>query len=149
VLLGEKAETRIMPDGSKRISYFYPAQKMLTSHDFFKRLNNFELETIPQPRFQIIEGMLENENYNFEAIKKLSPCLHKLLIWVAGVVEFHRVVRNYSLSSYDYDILTQDEIFFCNQMDTIYILYYKLLRYANKFCKKYEKSAQNYLSTMG
>ena len=65
-----------------------------------------------------------------------------------GVVEFHRVIRKYSLSSYDYDVLDEDEINFCNEMDNILILYFKLLRYANSYCKKYEKNAQNIMSGM-
>lgn len=147
-MLGGKCDSKIQPDGSKHVSYFYPAQRLVTSMDFFKKLNNFELETIPQQRFKQVEGHLENQNFNFDSIKKLSPCLHKLLTWVAGVVEFHRVIRNFSLSSYDYDILNQDEIFFCTQMDTIYLLYFKLLRYVNKFCKKYEKNSQSILASM-
>ncbi len=148
-MLGEKSESKILSDGSKQVSYFYPAQKLLMSNDFFKRLNNFELETIPQHRFEQVENLLESDTFNMEQIKKLSPCLYKLLLWVAGVVEFHRVVRNYSLSSWDYDILSEEEIHFCSQMDSIYLLYYKLLRYVNKFCKAYEKKAQDYLSVMG
>jgi hypothetical protein len=70
------------------------------------------------------------------------------LIINIGVVEFHRVIRKYSLSQYDFDLLDEDEINFCNEMDNILILYFKLLRYANSFCKKYEKNAQNIMAGM-
>ena len=63
-------------------------------------------------------------------------------------MEFHRVIRKYSLSSYDYDILSEEEITFCTEMDNIMILYFKLLRYANSYCKKYEKFAQNIMNSM-
>lgn len=33
-------------------------------------------------------------------------------------------------------------------MDNILLLYYKLLRYANTFCKKFEKSAQALMTSM-
>jgi hypothetical protein len=52
------------------------------------------------------------------------------------------------LSSYDYDILNEEEISFCTEMDNILILYFKLLRYANTYCKKYEKAAQNIMTSM-
>jgi hypothetical protein len=64
------------------------------------------------------------------------------------VIEFHRVIRKYSLSSYDYDILSEEEASFCNEMDNILVLYYKLLRYANTYCKKFEKIAQNIMTSM-
>jgi hypothetical protein len=65
-----------------------------------------------------------------------------------GVIEFHRFIRKYSISSYDLDILSEDEINFCVEMDNILVLYFKLLRYANKYCKKYEKVAQNIMASM-
>ena len=65
-----------------------------------------------------------------------------------GVIEFHRVIRNYSLSYYDFSILDNDEIIFCQQMDNIVLIYYKLLRYANKYCKIYEKNALDLMKSM-
>ncbi len=65
-----------------------------------------------------------------------------------GVIEFHRVIRKYSLSSYDYDILSEDEIGFCSEMDNILVLYFKLLRYANTYCSKFEKTANALMNTM-
>ena len=116
---------------------------------------NFELETIPQQRFKNVSKILESQNFNLERIKQLSPCLHNLLMWVMGilkikkgVIEFHKVIRKYSLSSYDYDILTDEEINFSSEMDNIMLLYYKLLRYANTFCKSYEKIAQQIMVSM-
>lgn len=52
------------------------------------------------------------------------------------------------MSSYDYDILNEEEVNFCNEMDNILILYFKLLRYANSYCKKYEKNAQALMANM-
>ena len=78
-------------------------------------------------------------------MNKLSSILLKISL---GVVEFHRAIRKYSLSSYDYEILEEDEISFCTEMDNILVLYYKLLRYANTYCKKYEKTAQSIMASM-
>jgi hypothetical protein len=58
------------------------------------------------------------------------------------------VIRKYSLSSYDYEVLSEEEITFCSEMDNILVLYYKLLRYANTYCKKYEKAAQGIMASM-
>ena len=116
---------------------------------------NFELETIPHHRFRNVSKIIESPTFSLERIKQLSPCLYNLLMWVIGnkicylgVIEFHKVIRKYSLSSYDYDILTEEEINFSAEMDNIMLLYYKLLRYANTFCKNYEKSAQQIMVSM-
>ena len=34
------------------------------------------------------------------------------------------------------------------EMDSIILLYYKLLRYANKYCKKYESIAKSMMNEM-
>ena len=81
-------------------------------------------------------------------IKNLSPCFSKLILWVSGVIEFHKVIRKYSLSDYDYDILNKDEINFCIRMDNIILLYYKLNRYIHKFCTKYENKAKLIMKDM-
>ena len=52
------------------------------------------------------------------------------------------------MSEYDYEILDENEINFCREMDNIVLLYYKLLRYATKYCKQYEKEAQDIMSKM-
>ena len=64
------------------------------------------------------------------------------------MIEFHRVIRKFTLSSYDYDILNEEEINFCTEMDNILMLYFKLLRYANKYCKRLEKNAQGIMLAM-
>lgn len=119
---------------------------MITSNDFFKRLNLFELETIPSKRFTQVEKILESEEFDFNKARQLSKSLNKLMTWVSGVMEFHRVIRKYSLSNYDYNFLSEDEIYFCTQMDNIVLLYYKLLRYANTYCRKFEKQAKEIMS---
>ena len=91
---------------------------------------------------------MQDPVFSGKKIKNLSPCLAHLISWLMGVIEFHRVVRKYSLSYFDYDILDKEEIKFCGEMDNILLLYYKLLRYANKYCKKYEKNAQGIMKTM-
>lgn len=148
ILIGEKPVTKILQDGSRIISYFEAAQKLLGNSEIYRKICNFEYETIGEVKFKQIEKMLESENFKFSAIKKLSNRFHVLLIWYTGVIEFHRAVRPYAISNYDKEILNQEEIFFCQKMDYIYLLYFKLLRYTNSNCKQYEKSAQAILSTM-
>ena len=148
VLLGGKAKNGYNIDGSKSVSYFIPAQKIIYKRDFVRKIQNLELETIPIVRFNQAERLMQDSVFNESKIKSLSPCLSHLISWLMGVIEFHRVVRKYSLSYYDYDILDKDELKFCGEMDNILLLYYKLLRYANKYCKKYEKAAEEIMKTM-
>jgi hypothetical protein len=109
---------------------------------------NFELETIPQSTFLKIEDYVKNENFELKKVKNLSKCFLNVLMWVMGVIEFHRVIRKYSLSSFDFDILNEEELEFFEEMDSITLLYYKLLRYSNTFCKPFEKDAKEYISAM-
>ena len=92
-------------------------------------------------KFSKVEKLMQDQEFSNERMKYFSPCLNHLICWEMGVIEFHRVIRNYSLSYYDYSILDNNEIIFCQQMDNIVLIYYKLLRYANKYCKTYEKNA--------
>ena len=138
----------IKADGTKKISYYETAKNLLFKPDFIKRIRNLELETIPYNVFTLVEKKLKEETFIPKNIKNLSPCFSKLILWVSGVIEFHRVIRKYSLSEYDYEILDQDEITFCMEMDSIILLYYKLLRYANKYCKDYENVAKEIMIEM-
>ena len=138
----------LLGDGTKKISYYETAKNLLFKPDFIKRIRNLELETIPYNVFTLVEKKLKEETFIPKNIKNLSPCFSKLILWVSGVIEFHRVIRKYSLSEYDYEILDQDEITFCMEMDSIILLYYKLLRYANKYCKDYENVAKEIMIEM-
>lgn len=132
----------------------------MNNKDFAKKLRDYELETISQERFKSVEKLIEGPSFDINKIKMLSPCLHHLLSWVSGnynlckqnlmigVIEFHKVIRKYSLSSYDFEIFSEDEINFCREMDNILVLYYKLLRYANTYCKKFEKNANAIMASM-
>jgi hypothetical protein len=148
ILLDGKPNSGFKYDGSKKIDYFKPAQKIINSKEFIKKIQNLELETIPIQKFQKVEKLINDKNFINESIKILSPCLSHLINWEMGVVEFHRVVRPYSLSYYDYNILDKNEIEFCLQMDNIIVIYYKLLKYTSKYCKECEKDARELMSTM-
>ena len=148
ILLGEGPVEYIKADGTKKISYYEAAKNLLFKPDFIKRIRGLELETIPYNIFTSVEKQLKEDTFMPKNIKNLSPCFSKLILWVSGVIEFHRVIRKYSLSEYDYDILDQDEITFCMEMDSIILLYYKLLRYANNYCKDYENVAKQIMNEM-
>ena len=148
ILLGEKAKASIKPDGTKVVSYYQTAKSVLFKPGFIRRIRDMELETIPNERFRMVEKTLENQVFSPEKTKSFSPCLLHMISWVNGVIEFHRVIRKYSLSGYDYEILDENEINFCREMDNIVLLYYKLLRYASKYCKKNEKDAQEIMVKM-
>ena len=148
ILLGEGPVTFVGADGIKKTSYYQAAKNVLFKPDFIKRLRHLELETIPYKVFTIVEQKLKEDTFVPKNIQNLSPCFSKLILWVSGVIEFHKVIRKYSLSDYDYDILEQDEIQFCMEMDNIILLYYKLLRYANKYCKEYENFAKGIMKEM-
>jgi hypothetical protein len=74
----------VKPDGTKQVSYFTPAQKILNSKDFIPKLRELELETIPHSRFKQVEKLIESKTFDIEKVKQLSPCLSHLLSWVLG-----------------------------------------------------------------
>ena len=148
ILLDGKPDLRFKLNGLREISYFKPAQKLIFSKDFIHKIQNLELETITLNKFNKVEKLMQDQEFSNERMRYFSPCLNHLICWEMGVVEFHRVIRNYSLSYYDYSILDNDEIIFCQQMDNIILIYYKLLRYANKYCKVYEKNATELMKSM-
>ena len=54
------------------------------------------------------------------------------------------VIRKYSLSNDDYDILTEEEINFSDEIDNIMRLYYKIHRYLNTFIKTMRNMLSNH-----
>ena len=98
--------------------------------------------------YSSIEKVLSQPEFTQENISNYSQSQQHMINWSKGVIEFHKIIRKYSLSVYDYEILNEGEINFCAEMDTIDLLYYKLLRYAAKYCKKYEKRAKIIMNEM-
>ena len=143
-LFGGKSKSKILPDGSKQVSYFETAQKLLNQPNLYKVLMNFELETISADRFTKVEALIEKESSDLEAVKKLSRGIYAVLVWISGVLEFHRVIRPFSLSQYDFEFLSEEEIQFSNELDSLMLFHYKMQRYANNYCGKYKKAAENY-----
>lgn len=149
ILLNEQPSKVIKPDGRKHVSYYTSAKTILFKKGFINRIRNLELEIIPYPIFQAIEKELkENPVFQLNRINSFSPCLQHLIFWYMGIIELHRTIRKYSLSEYDYDILSQDEIEFCSEMDKNVFLYYKHLRYANKHCNEYKGYANQIMEGM-
>ena len=148
ILLDGKPELSFKLNGMRKINYFKPAQKIIFSKDFIHKIQNLELETITMSKFNKVEKLMQDQEFSNERMKYFSPCLNHLICWEMGVIEFHRVIRNFSLSYYDFSILDNEEIIFCQQMDNIVLIYYKLLRYANKYCKAYEKYALELMKSM-
>ena len=149
LLLNEKPISKINSEGIKTISFYSTAKKVLFKPNFIKKMREIELELIPYKIFQKVENIMKDEIYSEKNIKNISPCFSKLMNWISGVLEFHRAIRKYSLSEYDYDILSKEEIKFCVKMDNIILIYYKLNRYINKYCQNYEKEAKKIMKEMG
>jgi len=149
MLLEEKPISNINSNGIKELSFYRTAQKVLFKNNFIKRIREIELELIPHKLFKKVESLMKDKLFEEKNIKNICPCFDKLTNWILGVLEFHRSIRKYSLSDYDYDILNNDEINFCNKMDDIILLYFKLNRYINKYCQIYEDKAQKIMKEMG
>ena len=148
-LMGKKEKIIYKADGLKYISFFEPAKEIIFDKYFTKKISEFELETIVPEIYLKVNRIINLPEYREENMKKYSIQLQNLIYWIKGVIEFHKVIRKYCLSELDIEILDENEIKFCNEMDTIDLLYYKLLRYAAKYCKKYEKFSKKLMDDMG
>ena len=149
LLLNEKPQSNITPKGTKTLSYFNTAKKLFFHPDYIKKIKEIELELIPYKIFKKVEKLMTDEIFSVKNAKKTSPCFYKLINWILGVLEFHRAIRKYSLSEYDFDILNKDEIDFCIRMDNIIVLYYKLNRYIANYCQEYEADSKLIMKDMG
>ena len=136
-------------DGMKIISFYPIAKKVLFNPNFIKRIKEIELELIPYSIFKIVEKAMKDKFFSEKKIQNINSCFNKLINWIFAVLEFHKAIRKYTLSDYDYDILNKDEINFCIKMDNIILLYYKLNRYITKYCKDYENKSKMLMKKMG
>ena len=141
ILLGEKPKKPSYINGQKKINYFSIAQKLLNDRKINKRIKEINLETIPNIIFKDVEKIFQNDAFSFNKMKGYTSCIYNLICWEMGVIEYHRVLRNFCLNYYDMKILTKEEIIFCRQMDNINIMYNKLKYYSYTYCKEYEKDA--------
>ncbi|MCQ2815722.1 MAG: hypothetical protein MJ252_00510 [archaeon] len=147
-LLGEKPKITYRTDGTKNISFFTPAQKLICKKGFLKIIQKYEPETIPGTIFSKIEKLLEDQLFTPEKVRLFSPCIIHYISWILGIIEYHRTVRKFCLNSYDYQILDQNEISFCSHMDNLYFPYLKLLRYKDKNCKAYKRIAEDIMNNL-
>ena len=141
ILLGEKPKKPSYINGQKKINYFSIGQKLLNDRKINKKIKEINLETIPNNIFKDVEKIFQNDAFNFNKMKGYSSCLYNLICWEMGVIEYHRVVRNFCLNYYDMKILTKEEIIFSGQMDNISIMYNKLKYYSYSYCKENENDA--------
>ena len=147
--MGKKEKIIYKSDGLKYVSFFEPAKEIIFDKNFIKKISEFELETILPEVYLKVNRIISQSEFKEENMKKYSIQLQNLINWIKGVIEFHKVIRKYCLNEFDIEILEENEIKFCNEMDTIDLLYYKLLRYAAKYCKKYEKFSRKLMEEMG
>ena len=149
ILLGEKPSRSTLQDGSKVMTYYPTAKRVLNNLNFTKRIKEFELELLTPDTFRKVEEILNEPFYKSEKIKGLGPSMCHVISWVNGVVEYHRTVRKFCLNDYDYGILDDNEIEFCIGMDNIALQYYKMVRYAFKYCGTYQKYANLIINKLG
>ena len=148
LLLGEKPISNINSDKNKQ-SFYNSSKKIIFSPHYIKRIKSLELELLPNKIFKLIEKIMKEDEYSEKINRNLYPCFNKLINWILGILEFHRAIRKYSLSHYDYEILNKEEINFCIRMDNIILLYFKLKRYISKYCKEYENKSEKIMKEMG
>lgn len=148
LLMGKKPKNLIKADGTKQISFFYPAKELFSDKYIVNKIKKFQIETIPLNIYREVVEMLKLNDFNTQSLNHYSNEIKHLLEWVKGVIEAHRFIRKYSFSQGELNSLNEEEINFCEEMDMIDLSYYKLVRYAANYCKQYEDSAKEIMRDM-
>ena len=152
LLLKQKSLTQIKNNGNYKMLYFEEAKNILyfsSGNNLIKLLNALEIELIPSNIInKVNELLINNEHFKPDNMKKFNPCFSNVISWVIGILELYKILRKYSLNSYDYEIFDKKEIKFCKKIDDIIFNYYKVLRYTNYFCKEYENKAKDIMHQM-
>ena len=144
---------QIKNNGNYKKIYFEEAKNILcfsSSNNLIKIINSLEIELISSNIInKVNELLINNEYFKPENMKKINPCFSNVISWVIGILELHKILRNYSLNNYDCEIFDKKEIIFCKKIDDIIFNYYKVLRYTTFFCKEYENEAKDFIHQMG
>ena len=112
-----------------------------------KKINSLEIELIPNEIINKVEELLKNNEYfKPEYMKRFNPCFSNVVSWVIGIIELYKALRKYTTNKYDIEILEKKEIKFCKIIDDSILNYYKVFRYANFYCKQYDKEAKELIN---
>ena len=149
IFLNIKPKIYINEEGKKIIDFFPPGKNLFYDKNFIKIIQNIDLDSLNYQTFTKIEKIMQNEIFSLDRINcYYSPSLMHLIDLEMGVMEYFRAIRKYCLNFYDYYILEKDEIIFCQRMDEILKIYYKIKNYSFNSCQKYHQKSMNYLKNM-
>ena len=149
IFLNIKPKIYINKEGKKIIDFFPPGKNLFYNKNFIKIIQNIDLDSLNYQTFTKIEKIMQNDIFSLDRINfYYSPSLIHLINLEMGVMEYFRAIRKYCLNFYDYYILENDEIAFCQKMDEILKIYYKIKNYSFNSCQKYHQKSMNYLKTM-
>lgn len=89
------------------------------------------MELLSQEQFLRLEEFTEANKAQFkvQVAKQVNPALGNLVAWVLGVLEFHKFLRGYSLSTADLQLLSPQEQDFCREMDALTLKNLRVLRF--------------------
>ena len=149
IFLNIKPKIFINKEGKKVIDFFPPGKNLFYNKDFIKIIQNIDLDSLNYQTFTKIEKIMQNDIFSLDRMNfYYSPSLIHLINLEMGVMEYFRAIRKYCLNFYDYYILEKDEIIFCQKMDEILKIYYKIKNYSFNSCQKYHQKSMDYLKKM-
>jgi hypothetical protein len=148
IFLNIKPRIYIGSEGNKIIDYFSVGKNLVHQKDFVKIVQNFDLDSLNYQIFTKIEKIMQNEVFSIDRINNYSPSLMHLINLEIGVMEYFRAIRKYCLNFYDYYILDDVEIDFCQKMDDALKIYYKIKNYTFNKCQEYHEQSIQLLKTI-
>ena len=134
--------------GQKIIDFFSKGKNLIFNKDFIKIIQNMDLDSLNYDTFTKIEKIMQNEVFSLDKISYYSPSLIHLINLEMGVMEYFRAIRKYCLNFYDYYILDDEEIRFCQKMDEVLNIYYKIKNYTFNKCQEYHEKSINLLKSI-
>ena len=141
VILNIAPNIYINEKGKKIFDYFSSGKKLLYDEDSISKIQKINLDDINYNIYTQLEKIIEIDTSIFENKDNYAPCLINLVKFELGVIEYFRAIRNYCISSFDYSILNQHEIEFCQKMDSSLDTYYKIKNYTFNKCQNYHSNA--------
>lgn len=138
ILFQSKPERKATADGKLHVSYWKTAFKLISDPQFLTKIKEFKLESINQQTFEEIEKFIRDDRFKEEKAEQINKWLGWIIRWVKGVYMFHQYLREYSLSKFDYKILTNTERNFAMMMDKLWYRNFRMLRYVQECCQNKE-----------
>ena len=142
IFLDIKPNTYINNEGKKIYDFYTPGKKLLYNKNVINIIKKLDIDNINCNIYTKIEKIMESDAFVYDNVINYSPCLINLIKAEFGLMEYFKAIRKYSLNNFDYNILNENEINFCEKINKSFDIYYKIKNYTFNKCQMYHSKAK-------